>query len=581
MKKIMTIFILGMFLLAGLPTFFASEAKASESPAIIPYRVSINYEEELETVKVDKMAFQGDDVGLLWSHTGNGSFVFSSLINNDDVPDILASSYAINGINGETLFQFTYGEVIALGDVNNDGIDEVITYRDNVTDPIQYSKIYCYSIHGNLIWQKEINSSWVLSASIGNVTGGGNNELIVGVGDFAYRGNNYIYCLNGNTGNTIWRKHTGDYVQFVEIDDVNADGENEIIAGTRNNDPHVYCLDGEGITVWELAAQFASQDFRYCCITNLNSDPYKEILIEWNYDGINCLSGNNGLSIWNWSLAPPLGSFQTIQSADLIAEYTGNEVIVGGVPGLYCLRGTDNLSGDREIWQSGEMYGYNDFVMAAVIVDLNKDNLLDVVSMTFCGYVRAVNGQNGQELWKYEQCGNDVANKGLLCADLTLDGFSEVIAKDENYVCALVSSNYPPTAPIISGEVNGIIWTRYDYTFSASDSDGFKVYYYIDWGDGRNSGWVGPFISGVDVTISHTWLTKGTYNIKAKAKDMFGTESDWTTLPVTMPLDLQNSQSSPQSNPSSQNQRVSSTRSISTTISGNQALEIITKTTSK
>ncbi|MHA2255332.1 MAG: hypothetical protein ACXAAM_04605, partial [Candidatus Heimdallarchaeaceae archaeon] len=35
----------------------------------------------------------------------------------------------------------------------------------------------------------------------------------------------------------------------------------------------------------------------------------------------------------------------------------------------------------------------------------------------------------------------------------------------------------------------------------------------------------------------HIWDTKGTYTIKAKAKDTDGYESDWGTLTVTMPRD--------------------------------------------
>jgi hypothetical protein len=35
---------------------------------------------------------------------------------------------------------------------------------------------------------------------------------------------------------------------------------------------------------------------------------------------------------------------------------------------------------------------------------------------------------------------------------------------------------------------------------------------------------------------SHIWTTKGSFTIKVKAKDIYGNESDWGTLPVTMPL---------------------------------------------
>jgi hypothetical protein len=75
----------------------------------------------------------------------------------------------------------------------------------------------------------------------------------------------------------------------------------------------------------------------------------------------------------------------------------------------------------------------------------------------------------------------------------------------------------------------------FDYKFVASDPNGDQVFYYIDWGDGINSGWVGPYASSQEQTVSHTWENKSTYLIKAKTKDVSGAESDWTTLSVTMP----------------------------------------------
>ena len=65
-----------------------------------------------------------------------------------------------------------------------------------------------------------------------------------------------------------------------------------------------------------------------------------------------------------------------------------------------------------------------------------------------------------------------------------------------------------------------------------SDED---IYYYITWGDGHIQDWEGPYASGEVVTLNHTFTTKGTYTISAKAKDIHDSESDWGYLDVTMP----------------------------------------------
>ena len=61
------------------------------------------------------------------------------------------------------------------------------------------------------------------------------------------------------------------------------------------------------------------------------------------------------------------------------------------------------------------------------------------------------------------------------------------------------------------------------------------LFYYVDWGDESNTGWIGPVNSGQTITRSHTWFSEGYYVIKAKAKDIYDEEGPEGTLIVTMP----------------------------------------------
>jgi len=101
---------------------------------------------------------------------------------------------------------------------------------------------------------------------------------------------------------------------------------------------------------------------------------------------------------------------------------------------------------------------------------------------------------------------------------------------------ARIGSNYPPADPFIDGPTSGTVGVVYNYTFVTTDYNGDDVYYYIEWGDGTNTGWIGPNKSGEEITESHTWNKRGRYLIKAKAKDIHGAESYWGTLSVTMPV---------------------------------------------
>ena len=94
--------------------------------------------------------------------------------------------------------------------------------------------------------------------------------------------------------------------------------------------------------------------------------------------------------------------------------------------------------------------------------------------------------------------------------------------------------NLEPYAPSITGSASGNAGTAYDYDFTATDPDGHDVKYFIDWGDGDTE-WTDFVSSGTPVTVSHTWVEKDTYTIRAKAKDLYDAESDWGTLKVNMP----------------------------------------------
>jgi|GEM_PF-2601812 len=504
---------------------------------------------------------QEDPVEILWSRPGDGARIFSSHINNDNTPDIIASSYAINGLNGGIIYQLAAGNVLYVGDINNDDKDEIISYIDYVK-PDYTTTIYCLDSLNNIMWSRTFDSAWAFHASTGDVLGDSNKELILCLGDVAFRNNHYIYCLDGLSGTVNWRKWNDGYPACCEVSDVNNDGNNEVIVstdGTTNSVDqiaYIYCLNAYGNEIWNLSEY--KKYFRHFYIDNLNDDVYKEIIAEKEC-GIRCISGLNGSILWSFDT--DAGSVQSIRTGDLISEVPGKEVIIGGCSGIHCLKGGDNVV-EREIWNYAGEPLFNNPIASIAIGDIDKDGLLDVAGIAFPfyyinGYVITINGQDGIPLWKYQDCDADSYETCILCEDLTGEGFPEVIAKDAHYVIALGTDiNCPPIPPTIDGPGSGNAGKEYTYSFTSIDPDNDDIESYtINWGDNYVEFVEGPFNSGETITVNHTWNRRGTYTIKAKAKDIYGVESDWGTLSVTMPLDLQGSQQSsptPQSQPSSQ-----------------------------
>jgi outer membrane protein assembly factor BamB len=95
--------------------------------------------------------------------------------------------------------------------------------------------------------------------------------------------------------------------------------------------------------------------------------------------------------------------------------------------------------------------------------------------------------------------------------------------------------NSPPDTPSINGPSKGNTETKYEYTFQSSDPEGLHIVYFIEWGDGKDTGWIGPYDSGVEIVRSHKWSEKDTFVIKCKAKDPYGAETDWAEFDVEIP----------------------------------------------
>jgi len=91
-----------------------------------------------------------------------------------------------------------------------------------------------------------------------------------------------------------------------------------------------------------------------------------------------------------------------------------------------------------------------------------------------------------------------------------------------------------PNAP--SGSTEGVPNTVYSYYASTIDPDGDNIYYIFDWGDGTFSDWIGPVESGTSVSENHSWSIESTFDVKVRAKDIHGDQSEWSEpLKITIP----------------------------------------------
>jgi len=85
--------------------------------------------------------------------------------------------------------------------------------------------------------------------------------------------------------------------------------------------------------------------------------------------------------------------------------------------------------------------------------------------------------------------------------------------------------NDPPDT-IINGPSRGKAGEEHEFTFSAIDPEDENVSLQINWGDLNVTEWLGPYESGEEIMLKHSWSEEGDYTIKAKAKDIWQHEGE-------------------------------------------------------
>ena len=114
-------------------------------------------------------------------------------------------------------------------------------------------------------------------------------------------------------------------------------------------------------------------------------------------------------------------------------------------------------------------------------------------------------------------------------------------------VTVYYTGNQPPEKPDKpSGPNTGSIDVSYSYSTASTDPENNQIYYFFNWGDGSDSGWLGPYTSGFTISATHKWTIENSYSIKVKAKDTLSAESSWSeSLTVTISREENNPPNKP------------------------------------
>jgi hypothetical protein len=87
----------------------------------------------------------------------------------------------------------------------------------------------------------------------------------------------------------------------------------------------------------------------------------------------------------------------------------------------------------------------------------------------------------------------------------------------------------PPITPVAPyGPTEWVQNLDCEFTATTTDPEGDQILYIFDWGDDTMSNWEGPYPSGDTANVYHSYTDLGTYQVKVRARDVWGAASSWS-----------------------------------------------------
>jgi hypothetical protein len=166
-------------------------------------------------------------------------------------------------------------------------------------------------------------------------------------------------------------------------------------------------------------------------------------------------------------------------------------------------------------------------------MDYNGDGLLDFVAGMDSINIFINEGDSFNNFFAGEIPGQNyhvdhLYYGGMTSFDLDCDGREDLVTGGVQGVVRFCLNNFsemPPLKPFISGDSLCEYGVEHEYVIYSKDINYDDVSYFVDWGDGTDTGWLGPYRSGERISVKHTWDEYGGHTIRVFAMDTGGKES--------------------------------------------------------
>jgi len=329
--------------------------------------------------------------------------------------------YVINGNDGSVQwFDTTYGGfgMPLIEDINGDGTQEII-FADNYDSTLHALN----GEDGSVLWgyKMSCDNTWG-NAVCGDIDEDGLLEVVFQIPYFDHK----VYALEGEDGSFKWSYTTGGQVYSSPVlGDVDNDGKREVVFGSL--DSTVYALNGEdGSLLWSYETNGMSE--ASFSLGDIDNDDSLEVIFGSGDNKVCALEGEDGSFKWSYTMSDILGDLSAPAIGDIEGDGTREIVVRAENDSIYALNGEDGSF----IW-SCEAGDFNN--SGLVLGDVDGDGKLEAVYHV-SGSTAARDGEDGSLLWSFFVPGGvDYSTPSL--ADIDNDGKLEVVFSESNIVYAL------------------------------------------------------------------------------------------------------------------------------------------------
>jgi hypothetical protein len=433
------------------------------------------YEDLTATV----IAKTGNNGTHLWqeSLTGYGAYMDAYLVGDldgDGLPDVLvnngagpfasitSTAIAEKGSDGTHLWEesvtgtdYLYIQGEAVGDLDGDGLPDVLVSSavgpyDNVT----YTVIAKTGNNGTHLWEESLTGyqAYISPDVVGDFNGDGLPDALVG--SFVGPDDNItatVIAKTGINGTHLWEESvSGDYAQIDAqvVGDLDGDSLPDVLVNTEvdsssNVTSNLTAKKGSnGTHLWEESISGVDAYIEPQAVGDLDGDGLPDVLVNSEvgpYDNLTAAviakTGNNGTHLWEESVSGGWVSIAASVVSDLDDDTLPDvmvDIYVGDTDTetVIAKKGSDGT----HLWEESAPPGYQSFIQAEVVGDLDGDGLPDALVRSFTGPLAdqtatliAKKGSDGNHLWEESINGYSAVITYEVVADLDGDGLPNIL----------------------------------------------------------------------------------------------------------------------------------------------------------